>query len=207
MYGAGGRELISELRRTQGVALYNDGGVRALLSECASLNKACVTLVGRHGEAVAQDDPEYTCPLNVYKTAIYRNRRALIAYHLERCSRLERYRWLCGGVPTPDLRNKLAASEHDYFAGYSALLNESVNELNAGLCGAGWVGPPPQLGVDPTQEMKPPTSSLVSVLALVDVGALHTPGGVITLRQGSVHTLFRSDSEAYIRRGWLEERG
>ncbi|KAI5830455.1 hypothetical protein K523DRAFT_319815 [Schizophyllum commune Tattone D] len=135
--------------------------------------------------------------LIIYQTAINRNKRCLLAYHMHRTDRLRDMYWAAGGalphiLSNADTRGKLSPHEVDYLKQYNA----SVMEFRGTFSGE----------LDITSGIEHPPKDLHAVVRVVrDCGTITTELGNIDFRQGQRFTVRRADIEHLIVQGYLEE--
>eukprot|EP00794_Sanderia_malayensis_P019891 gene19891-21833_t len=101
-------------------------------------------------------------------------------------------RWDVGSVIPPEIKLNLCEQEVQWFTKYS----RSLATYMAGIGG---------IGLDLTQNLKPPKSLYIEVRCLVDYGEFETEdGAIILLKKNSQHLLPRSQCERLIRQGVLQ---
>ncbi|KIM72985.1 hypothetical protein PILCRDRAFT_829458 [Piloderma croceum F 1598] len=171
-------QLVTESRRstlTDTLLKYNDNLVRQIIREQRDLEKLMQTLI---------DTDAVSPSLLIYQTAIVRNKRCLLAYHMHRMDRLRDMYWACGcALPhilsNAPLRSKLSPHEVDYLRQYNAstmAFRASFSSNNDDLV---WVKK--------------------------DCGTIHTELGAIDFKKGQRFMVRRADIEHLIVQGYLEE--
>ncbi|GBG32447.1 DNA replication complex GINS protein PSF1 [Hondaea fermentalgiana] len=189
-YGAKGRELLLELKRSEWLPAYNgkrqDDGVRQVLGEIDALYKR---MRSRMAESRDMREPFYGCPLMVYHASTLRNKRCLLAYLKYRADLIGNLRWDAGSAIPEDLRRKLCAEEAQYFSAYDNILSDYMREVD----------------LDLAADMEPPKNLYVEVRVLRDCGEIDTVSGPVVLAKDTTHNLRRSDVEHLIRQGALEQ--
>ena len=186
-FGLKARDLILELKRSEGIPPFNDDQVRTIQREMANLWHEI-----EEETADVEDPSEVPDSVRVflitYKEALERNKRLLLAYVVNRARRLQRMRWSTGPVLPREVTDALSPSEREFFRRYDTLLGSYSAAV----------------GVDLTATLAPPTELLLSVRALKDVGRVMTESGEISLERGCEYSLRRNDVEQLIRQGVLE---
>lgn len=189
-------QLVMESRRstqTDTLLKYNDSLVRSIIRELRELEKAALTIA--ENEPMTAEGPPPS--LIIYQTAINRNKRCLLAYHMHRTDRLRDMYWAAGGalphiLSNADIRGKLSPHEVDYLRQYNA----SVMEFRGTFSGE----------LDITSGIVSPPKDLHAVVRVVrDCGTITTELGNIDFKQGQRFTVRRADIEHLIVQGYLEE--
>lgn len=103
--------------------------------------------------------------------------------------KIEAMRHEYGAMVPPQVKDKLAAHEVDYFKAYGDLLNNYQRTVD----------------MDLTSDLQPPKQLMVEVLVLEDQGEIMTERGPIILHKDDVCLLRRVDVEHLIRQGVLKE--
>ncbi|KAL1747974.1 hypothetical protein HDZ31DRAFT_30655 [Schizophyllum fasciatum] len=195
-FGDLGTQLVMESRRstqTDTLLKYNDSLVRSIIRELRELEKAAITIA--ENEPMTAEGPPPA--LIIYQTAINRNKRCLLAYHMHRTDRLRDMYWAAGGalphiLSNTDTRGKLSPHEVDYLKQYNA----SVMEFRGTFSGE----------LDITSGIEHPPKDLHAVVRVVrDCGTITTELGNIDFKQGQRFTVRRADIEHLIVQGYLEE--
>ncbi|KAI5896521.1 GINS complex, Psf1 component [Schizophyllum commune H4-8] len=195
-FGDLGTQLVMESRRstqTDTLLKYNDSLVRSIIRELRELEKAAISIA--ENEPMTAEGPPPA--LIIYQTAINRNKRCLLAYHMHRTDRLRDMYWAAGGalphiLSNADTRGKLSPHEVDYLKQYNA----SVMEFRGTFSGE----------LDITSGIEHPPKDLHAVVRVVrDCGTITTELGNIDFRQGQRFTVRRADIEHLIVQGYLEE--
>lgn len=187
MYGEKALELVKELKRSGdgSLPLYNENGVREVLDEMKLLfeqnqKDVTATVAGESGR-IAGIQMRHTC--------LKRNKRCLLAYVHNRMEKIRDMRWDFGSILPDDIRNKLSDEEWNWLGLYNRNLGQYMKSV----------------GMDLTQDSKPPKSLYIEVRCLMDYGEFETEdGGLVLLRKNSQHLLNRADCEHLIRQGILE---
>ncbi|KAF8625341.1 hypothetical protein AX17_006883 [Amanita inopinata Kibby_2008] len=185
-------QLVQESKRssqTDTLFKYNDTLVRSIIREQRDLEKAALTLASKPGP------PQPS--LLIIQTAILRNKRCLLAYHMHRVDRLRDMYWAVGGalphlLSNQELRSKLSPHEVDYLRQYNSSVMEFRSEFSQELdIMAGITNPPKDIHV------------LVKVIK--DCGIIQTELGSIDFKRGQRFMVRRADIEHLIVQGYLEE--
>lgn len=108
-----------------------------------------------------------------------------------RAGKIERVRHEHGGVAPPEVLDCMSAQEHDYFKGYSKLLEEYMMAMD----------------IDLTADLQPPKNLFLEVRVLRDCGEISTFSGTVVLKKGEYLLMRRTDAEPLIRQGMCEETG
>ncbi|KAL1715353.1 hypothetical protein EV715DRAFT_256304 [Schizophyllum commune] len=192
-FGDLGTQLVMESRRstqTDTLLKYNDSLVRSIIRELRELEKAAISIA--ENEPMTAEGPPPA--LIIYQTAINRNKRCLLAYHIHRTDRLRDMYWAAGGalphiLSNADTRGKLSPHEVDYLKQYNA----SVMEFRGTFSGE----------LDITSGIEHPPKDLHAVVRVVrDCGTITTELGNIDFRQGQRFTVRRADIEHLIVQGY-----
>ncbi|KAI4294613.1 hypothetical protein EV122DRAFT_263983 [Schizophyllum commune] len=192
-FGDLGTQLVMESRRstqTDTLLKYNDSLVRSIIRELRELEKAAISIA--ENEPMTAEGPPPA--LIIYQTAINRNKRCLLAYHMHRTDRLRDMYWAAGGalphiLSNADTRGKLSPHEVDYLKQYNA----SVMEFRGTFSGE----------LDITSGIEHPPKDLHAVVRVVrDCGTITTELGNIDFRQGQRFTVRRADIEHLIVQGY-----
>ena len=120
MFGSKGKELLLELKRSDGLPPYNDDLVRSSISETSDHYKEMFALFNASSANSDSPDPEkipkdYKPILTIHDASMERNKRCLMAYHVGRMDRLRGVRWETQILPEAVKRN-LSSSEVEYVA-------------------------------------------------------------------------------------------
>jgi GINS complex subunit 1 len=202
-YGQHGRDLLMELKRsegnglTEGVSLpaYNDKSVQSALQELTLHVQALNDQV----ESTRELSPDGKPPISVrpsillQSAAIQRNKRCLLAYHQTRLDRIQQlYYWQSQEAS----EESMCPPEIEFLRDYEKL----VQSFQAST-GVSW-----DLR---SQTVPPQPSDRVQVRVVnadkFDGGPIVLESGVsVVLTVGSTHYLLYSDVEEYLRSGDLE---
>ncbi|KAI0266230.1 hypothetical protein BC834DRAFT_876083 [Gloeopeniophorella convolvens] len=105
---------------------YNDSLVRTVIREQRNLEELINNAIAAQADnaAFTGDAPA----LLLYQTAVLRNKRCLLAYHLHRLDRLKDMYWALGGalpalLADGDLRARLSPHEVDFLREYNTSLD------------------------------------------------------------------------------------
>ncbi|PFH49614.1 hypothetical protein AMATHDRAFT_62847 [Amanita thiersii Skay4041] len=185
-------QLVQESKRstqTDTLFKYNDTLVRSIIREQRDLEKAALELVQKPGP------PQPA--LLIIQTAILRNKRCLLAYHVHRMSRLRDMYWAVGGalphmLSNQELRGKLSPHEVDYLRQYNSSVMEFRSEFSQEL----------DIMASITN---PPKNIHVLVQVVKDCGVIQTELGSIDFKRGQRFMVRRADIEHLIVQGYLEE--
>ena len=187
MFGEKALELIKELKRSGdgGLPPYNEDCVRQVLDEMKALfeqnqKDVSATVAGESGRIAG---------VQLRHASLERNKRCLLAYVYNRMEKIRDMRWDFGSVLPDDVKYNLNEEELGWFGKYNRSLASYMRSI----------------GVDLTQDTKPPKSLYIEVRCLVDYGEFETEdGSVVLLKKNSQHLLHRSHCEHLIRQGILE---
>ena len=185
--GLKARRLLHEVKGSDFLPIYSEDGVKAVHKEIAELHQEIQDTLAarREGEALPLS---VKIGLSVHGTALWRNKRCLLAYARYRADKVSQLRWETGTAIPEALRPNLSPLEVAYFNEYDKLLTDYQQEVE----------------LDLTADLTPPRNLLIEVRALVDCGETFTDNGLVRLDKGSSHLLRRSDVEYLIRQGKLE---
>lgn len=187
-------QLILESKRssqTDTLFKYNDPLVRSIIREQRDLEKAALELV--HQQQQQQPPPA----LLIIQTAILRNKRCLLAYHMHRVDRLRDMYWAVGGalphlLSNQDLRGKLSPHEVDFLRQYNSSVMEFRSEFSQEL----------DIMASITH---PPKDIHVLVKVVKDCGVIQTELGSIDFKKGQRFLVRRADIDHLIVQGYLEQ--
>jgi len=191
-------QLVTESRRstlTDTLLKYNDNLIRQIIREQRDLEKLIQSLIA--SDAVSPS-------LLIYQTAIVRNKRCLLAYHMHRMDRLRDMYWASGcALPhilsNASLRSKLSPHEVDFLRQY----NTSTMAFRASFLSDIQEG---DVDVDITASVeKPPKDLHALVWVKRDCGTIQTELGAIDFKKGQRFMVRRADIEHLIVQGYLEE--
>jgi GINS complex subunit 1 len=186
-FGAKGKKLLQELKRSDWLPPYNEEGVRAVQQEISALEQEINDTL-----ASKREDEELPIQvkigLAVHHAALLRNKRCLLAYVRFRADKVTQLRWETGPVIPDLLRSNLSSIEQDFFNKYDRLLTDYQQDF----------------GLDLTGDLTPPKELYIEVRALIDCGEIFTDSGLVRLEKGTRHHLRRSDVDHLIRQGKLE---
>ncbi|CAE7838125.1 gins1 [Symbiodinium sp. KB8] len=119
-----------------------------------------------------------------------RIKRCLIAYTHERLVRVETLRWEYGAVLPARWSSRLSRKEEDYSKAYGDALAEYMRSVD----------------LDVTADVQPPRQLHVMVRVRRAIGEVVLASGqAVNMQPGTTLLLRRSDAEALVRRGALEE--
>ena len=125
----------------------------------------------------------------VHHESVLRNKRCLMAYQHARTQRLMALRHALGPVLPTDVTEALSRAEREFVGGHSKLLRQYAKAT----------------GVDLATHRTPPAEAFIEVRCLRDGGDIYTEDGAVTLAKNSIHRLRRSEAEALIAQGVLEQ--
>ena len=133
-------------------------------------------------------------PLVIYRhRLINRKKRCVLAYLHNRLIRLRKMRWHMGSTIPADIKNNLSNSEVLWFNNYSKLLANYMMTIGDGI------------GLNLTNDIKPPKSLYIEVRCLTDYGKFELDGGeIILLKKNTQHYLPKLQCEQLIRQGILQ---
>ena len=211
MIGDAALALVQDSSRSQTTSLlrpYLDEPVRHLARETRSLHVQLQA--GQEVLSQIENDDASVCQLTVAALNMRRNKRALLAYHLQRVNLLKDLFWDAGlgsGASNlaallssssctsgaDEVRRNLSPAETDFLRSYANLVREYKSafidtvDLSAGML------------------EQPPKDLHCQVRVLKDVGEIETEQGSINFRKGSLVFVRRADVERLIASGILEE--
>ncbi|KZT00346.1 uncharacterized protein LAESUDRAFT_558053 [Laetiporus sulphureus 93-53] len=231
-------QLLTESRRstaTDTLLKYNDVLVRAIVREqrqLESLLSAALAAQPNNDADSAAETPTLPTVL-LYQTAIYRNKRCLLAYHAHRIDRLKDLYWSVGGalplllsIPSgasnfatdsehgqapqsntssapADIRSKLSPHEVDFLRSYNTLILELRTDAFSSVS-SGSGGLAEDIDLM-APIIRPPKDLHILVRVVRDCGVVHTEQGAIDFRRGHRFLVRRADVEHLIVQGFLEE--
>ena len=144
-----------------------------------------------HEAGVDYKDPRQSTAVVVHLEALQRNKRCALAFLRERARRIEVARWEVGRYLPKPMRDRLSATEVQYAAGYSKILEGYQRSLD----------------MDLTTDMAPPRAYMVEIRVLEDCGEIVTDSGPVNLAKNTTHFIRRHEIESFIRQGMVEEIG
>lgn len=165
-----------------------DAGIRHVSAEIKELAEPLLEIMTNHQRELADLSNGYAAGVMVYMRSIYRNKRCVLAYLMNRLRRIQAYRWETGTVAVSHLADNLSASEASFLTQYNKLLGAYGDSVE----------------LDLTADAQPPKDLYVEVRVLADCGSVVTDSGPVTLKPGTAHFLKRADVEPLIRQGLLE---
>ena len=185
-------QLVQESKRstqTDSLFKYNDSLVRAIVREQRDLEKVALALVQQPGPPPPA--------LLIIQTAILRNKRCLLAYHMHRVDRLRDMYWAVGGalphlLSNQDLRGKLSPHEVDYLRQYHGSVMEFRSEFSQELDIMASIA-------------QPPKDIHVLVKVIKDCGVIQTELGSIDFKKGQRFMVRKADIEHLIVQGYLQQ--
>lgn len=125
--------------------------------------------------------------------SLQRNKRCLLAYLYNRLQRIKSMRWQFGATIPDEIKAMLCEPEVQWFNGYSKSLATYMRSIGEGI------------GINLTEELKPPKSLYIEVRCLTDYGKYELENGdVILLKRNSQHYLPRTECEPLVRQGVLQ---
>merc|ERR1712227_1008711 len=207
-YGDSASELIKELSRAvDSLPNYDDVAVREVVEECINLeakNREAYNseelsrlIAGAEDQTSILDEATNESDITVYvncavrKSAIDRNKRCLIAYHMRRLEMIKKMRFELGPVIPAHIRNGLSTRERKFFNEYNKGLSRLMRSYG---------------GIDITQNLTPPKSLYAEVICIEDAGDLELESCErIVLEQNMRYFLPRSAIEHLVRQGLLKE--
>uniref|UniRef100_A0A915L2R8 DNA replication complex GINS protein PSF1 n=1 Tax=Romanomermis culicivorax TaxID=13658 RepID=A0A915L2R8_ROMCU len=194
MYGEKALELIKDLQRNPGlVPPYNEENLRNALEEMNALYAQNMTDVSVYSSSTQESDRNLYATVQWRHSSIERNKRLILAYLHNRLTRIQALRWEFGSVLPADIRHNFSNNEVIWFQKYNKNLTNYMRSIGDNI------------GLDLTQNMKPPKSLYVEVRCLQDYGEFETEEGILLiLKKNTQHFLLRSDAEKLIRQGVLE---
>lgn len=72
--------------------------------------------------------------LTVFRAAIVRNRKCLLAYLQHRSEKIRSLRWRIGTQLAPKFRDRMCPDEHKFFSQYDNLVTEYLNAVGTLSC-------------------------------------------------------------------------
>lgn len=186
-----GRELLSDLQRSDFLPAYDDEGVRQVIIEITDLTLKVETGATEVSGGTAPD--AIKVGLVYHNTCLRRNLRYMLAFLTHRLMKLRALRWESGAVLPEGLRRTtLSGPEHEYFGAYNKLLLDYCSDA--------------AVGMDLSCDLEPPKDLNVEVRVVApSLGEIMTDGGPVSLEQGSTHFLRRADVEHLIRQGHVQQ--
>lgn len=240
MHGDSALKLVQESRRSissQTFLKYNDPLTRHVALETRQLGESIAattsTLTSSQGDALRRDRG-LICDLTVRHLSARRNKRCLMAYHMQRMEMLKEMYWDVGGALAHLLSspaNTLEAggggggggtSSSDAANGGSATGEKTVEDLRSRLSPqeVDFLRAYNDLVLDYKSDYldlfdltssiaqpPPPAGELfVDVVVVRECGAVYTEtGGLVEFRKGQRYMVRRSDVERLIVQGFLQE--
>ncbi|GAB5362731.1 hypothetical protein AAMO2058_000823200 [Amorphochlora amoebiformis] len=181
---AHGKELLLEIKRSNGLPAYNGDRMRKIVNETQQLHLCIVKKMDLKTPEELRD-PTVTCSIVVNNATAKRNKRMALAYVNERLNRIKRMWWTRSSILPEDMKHNMSQAEKDFFEGYDKILSAYCQDID----------------VDLASDMMPPRDHMVQVRILKDYGeVLLRSGQFIDLKRSSV-CMLRSDVESLIQRG------
>ena len=191
MYGQRGRELLLELKRSDWLPPYNDEAVRACLQEVSlHFDELQDQITATTHTAGSKPPMEARPSLLLHDSAIRRNKRCLLAYHVARLEKLQN-KVNHGYRSSNELSSLLSEAEVDFMDSYEKLRCTYAEEM----------------ALDLSSLLLPPELDFVQIRILSqNLGTLVTETGTsVSLHPGTIHYLPRNDVEPLIRQGLAEQ--
>jgi GINS complex subunit 1 len=194
MYGDEVLKLIREAKRTQAGMLppYNESIIRNVIKELRILCEEQQKLMNVMNLVEEDEDDEaqgYKTAFLVHHACIERNKRCLLAYHVQRMEKIKTILWDLGSLPR-DMQGRFSPTESKFSENYSGLLVSYKGIYDA---------------VDLSAVLVPPKELFVCVRVLKDCGEIFTENGKsVVLKPNTQHFLKRSDVERLITQGYLK---
>ncbi|KXJ30034.1 DNA replication complex GINS protein PSF1 [Exaiptasia diaphana] len=187
MFGDRALELVKELKRTidSGLPPYNEDVVRQVLEEM----KALFEQNQKEVNATVDGESGLFSGVHLRHASLERDKRCLLVYLYNRMVRIKNFRWEFGTVLPEDVKYNMCEQEIQWFTKYNKSLANYMKSV----------------GLDLTQDTKPPKSLYIEVRCVEDYGEFEADDGtVVLLKKNSQHFLPRSHCEHLIRQGVLE---
>ncbi|XP_057869859.2 uncharacterized protein LOC131076606 isoform X2 [Cryptomeria japonica] len=102
---------------------------------------------------------------------------------------IQSLRWKLGAVVPQEIQEKLSYSEKEYFKNYSEILGSHMSDLD----------------LDLTVDMIPPKDPYIRVRVVDDIGEVLLDDQSTSLVRNSVHLMKRTEAEAFVSQGSMEE--
>lgn len=200
-YGNHGRDLILELKRTEGNGLteattlpaYNNVSVRSALQEL-SLHIQALKDQAEASAKLDGDSPDMKLrpSLLLQDAAIQRNKRCLLAYHRVRMDRVKELNYW---QSQPPIEKNMCPAEIDFLADYEMLIQKYQEKVG--------------ITFDIRSRMVPPQPFDRAHVRVISDQFSNGPivlesGETPVLLKGSTHNLLYTDIEEYLRSGDLE---
>lgn len=122
-----GRELLVDLQRAEWLPPYDEEGVRSVLKEMNDMWGVQASLQAR------TEDPDIDAATVYFNHCLDRNRRYMLSYNLHRLEKIRDLRWKTGAVLQDEVRERLSATEIEYFSLYSNILTNYNISLGVDL--------------------------------------------------------------------------
>eukprot|EP01033_Poteriospumella_lacustris_P019044 gene19044-13742_t len=136
--------MILDLKRSEWLPMYDEEGIRAILTELDDLVKELSQQMAQG----AASGPSLRARAIYLHQSLIRNQKYINAYLTYRLQKIRLARWQLGAVlPEKVSKEILSNKENEYFSKYSSILTE-YNEA---------------LGLDVTSDMEPPKDLLIEV--------------------------------------------
>eukprot|EP01132_Coremiostelium_polycephalum_P004982 gene4982-6203_t len=182
-------EALKELHRSENLPPYNEVAIAKTKEEIDSLYSVLIQALNENQEAKTT---EYIMAHSViYRESIYRNKRCILAYLMERTNRIRNYRWTSGSAILPNqLKEHMSQNEIKFFTDYDKILTNLHTKI----------------GLDLTVDVKqPPKELYIEVRVLKEMGeVVLNSGSTVSLNLNTTHFVRRSDVETMITQGILE---
>eukprot|EP00750_Incisomonas_marina_P019171 INCI3243.1.p2 GENE.INCI3243.1~~INCI3243.1.p2 ORF type:complete len:193 (+),score=28.45 INCI3243.1:146-724(+) len=187
-FGQHAKTLLMQLKQSDWLPEYNTPTVRSALSEANALSKEITDTLKEMNYEIK--DASVAARLTVYREAVIRNRKCLLAYVQHRSAKIRSLRWQVGHPLPQKFRDRMSPEEYKYFTGYDEILNEYLKDMD----------------LDLATNVTPPKSLYITVRAIVDCGEIVGEDGTsIRLEKFSENLVRRQDVELLIKQGHVIE--
>lgn len=194
MYGRKAVELLQELAagEKEQFSRFNNDLVEQVLEECNEHHFQLETRLRKiqeEGLDVETTRNQDHFGAVVHHLSLMRNKRCLMSYMYNRAQSIQSLRWKLGAVLPQEIQMKLSHSEKEYFKSYSEILGSHMSELD----------------LDLTVDMIPPKDPYIKVRVVDDIGEVLLDDQSTSLIRNSMHLMKRTEAEAFVSQGLMEE--
>ena len=186
-WGSLALSLIGDLERFEWLPLYDEEKVRQIKDEMGELVDEIVKTLNVTGCDLS--DPFFGAAVQLHHSALFRNKRCVIAYLRYRLNKIRALRWDATSTLPDFAKKNMSALERRFYGDYDKTLAQYCMDVN----------------IDLMADLEPPKEICIEVRVLENCGQILTESGPLNLESGTTHYLRRSDVEHLIRQGRLEQ--
>ncbi|KAK3273352.1 hypothetical protein CYMTET_18402 [Cymbomonas tetramitiformis] len=162
VFGKTAVQLVQEVANMDGEGLpsFKEDVVKKVLDEVDEHHKALLNILSTVQDAGLewnQMEANDANALMVHHESLLRNKRLLLGYVNARMNRIKKTRWHKGRALQPELKERMAPTEQQFFREYDKLLME-------------YQDPRTGVGIDLTLDMTPPKDHKIEVRVMARTG-------------------------------------